>query len=428
MYQKIKNLLARRTPITKDHSGDSPRMGAWVYNQKRPIFTTYMAQAMMDDPHVQFGLRLIKGPILSSSRFRVVCENEEVRQFIVKQITRFWTRAAKYALRSMEYGWYGTEVMYRMEAMQLVFDRFRNIDPLSVRPWIKDGCLTGINVNLNNHRANSSSRVYVSNPKCFWTVHARETHRWFGRSRLYGPHIPWYEYNATDGFRDSRNLYFYKCAFDSGILRYPLGSSTKPDGTIVDNRQIAQETIDIKRNGSGLALPQSASPEKNWDWEPPTSIDLAQSFKEYGQDLKEEMWEGLGVPGEVAQAEGTGAYAGRQIPQEAFYSLLQEIVQDVITDFDEQILKPLLAINFGEFHVPYEIECFGLLRNLEEDRGNHKEDARQPIGIDEEQGQQTQNPHLSKRGSQLDMSTVCFTQSPNPKNTTFQFTHYPESS
>jgi hypothetical protein len=426
LRSQLKKILARPVPITKDHEGDSPKIGTWLFNQKRPIFTNYMAQAMMDDPHIQFGLRLIKGPILSSSRFLVQCEDEEIRQFIVKQITRFWTKGAKYALRSMEYGWYGTEIMYGMEDMQLVFDRFRNIDPINTRPWIKDGCLTGIHVTLNNQTSRTAAnqnRIYISAPKCFWTVHSRETNRWFGRSRLYGPHIPWYEYNATDGFRDSRNLYFYKCAFDAGILRFPFGSSTMPDGTIVDNRNLAQSFMDQKRNGSGMMLPMSANPEKNWDWQPPTSVDLAQSFKEYGIDLKEEMWEGLGVPGEVAQASGTGAYAGRQIPQEAFYSLLQEIVQDIITDFDEQILKPLLLVNFGEEHSTYEIECFGLLRNLEDDRGNHKEDARQPLGIDEEQGQQTQNPHLSGRGAQLNMSLLCPSSRPSELNTAWSFNH-----
>lgn len=417
LLRKWLPFLTKETPQTADYIGHSHHYAQHAFNHNRPIFTRLMAQAMLVDPHVKFGLLLIKGPILSGSRFLVKCEDEELRQFIISQITRFWTMgSAKYALRSLHFGWYGTEIMYRLEGGRLAFDRFRNLRPEDTAPVIQSGSLVGIAVR-NNRNTESGEQVdplYLPCPKAFWTVHAREMNRWWGQSRLYGAHIPWYETNSPGGFRDSRRLYFYKNAFDSGTLRYPDGATTKADGNRLDNRDLAQAFMDSIRNGSGVCLPSTTAANGAgyaWDWERPQSQDLSQSFTEYGLTLRDEVWEALGVPPEIAKAQGTGAYAGRQIPQEAFYSLLQEIVQDLITDFDEQVLANLALIGFGPDHAPYEIECFGLLRSLEEDRGNHHEDGRQPLGV-EPGGQQTANPHLSQP-PQLQMSSLVLNRHPD---------------
>jgi hypothetical protein len=405
--------LSNRTPITKDHTGSGIQYGQFLYNRKRPIFTSLLAQAMLADPHVKFGLSLIKGPVLAGSRFIVKCEREDQRQFIINQITRFWTRSARLALRYMHYGWYGTEVMYKIDGGMLTFEGLRNLNPLDGEPVILDGRLVGIQARLAGSQA-----TYIPCPKAFWTVHARENHRWYGQSRLYGAHLPWYEFNAPEGFRDSRRLFFYKNAFDGGVIRYPQGAATDIDGRREDNRIVAERLLAAYRNGAGMSLPTSPDPSKSWDWERPQAQDISASFSEYGRDLRDEIWEALGVPPEIAKAQGTGAYAGRQIPQEAFYSLLQEVDQDLISDFEEQILTPLVEINYGDSYCPYEIECFGLLRSLEEDRGSHKEEARQPLGMGmpTSGGDQTEDPHLSSRGSQLNMSELVPNRRPSTAN------------
>jgi hypothetical protein len=405
MFQSLKAMfgyVSDRTPKTAGYEGSNTALvGIWAYNRKRPLFTNWLAQAMLADPHVQFGLYLIKGPILSGSRFLVTCQNEEQRQFIVKQINRFWTRSAKLALRSMQFGWYGAEVMYRICDGRLNFDGLINLSPNDTSPIVYNSVLSGIQVRM------PQTITYLPAPKCFWTTHGREVNRWWGQSRLYGAHIPWYEYNANEGFRDSRRLFFYKNAFNGGVLYYPQGASTDVTGVRTDNRDIAQQIMDDFRNGSGMCLPRGSDAQNNWEWDAPQSQDVSASFTEYGNSLRDEVWEALGVPPEIAKAQGTGAYAGRQIPQEAFYSLLQEIVQDLIVDYDEQVIRPLVAMNFGAEHADYDIECFGLLRNLEEDRGNHKDDARQPLGSNVQGGgDQTKDAHLSNRSSQVMMSEL----------------------
>lgn len=72
----------------------------------------------------------------------------------------------------------------------------------------------------------------------------------------------------------------------------------------------------------------------------------------------------MGIPPEIARAEGTGAYAGRFVPQQAFYSTLQSMLQWLIGDADEQIFRRLVIHNFGDDE--YEIIPFPLIDSLEE--------------------------------------------------------------
>ena len=67
------------------------------------------------------------------------------------------------------------------------------------------------------------------------------------------------------------------------------------------------------------------------------------------------------------KAEGTGAYAGRRIPMEAFYAMLQEILFWLITDVDQQVLRQLVAVNFGP-QLEYEIVPFGLVTPSQEEQ------------------------------------------------------------
>ena len=102
-----------------------------------------------------------------------------------------------------------------------------------------------------------------------------------------------------------------------------------------------------------------------WEVETAVGIPVPDGLIEYGEILGDEIWEGLGIPPEVVSADGTGAFAGRRIPQQAFYSVLQEIINEHIIDADEQIFRNLVHMNFGP--VDYEINTISLLDTLQEE-------------------------------------------------------------
>ena len=221
-------------------------------------------------------------------------------------------------------------------------------------------------VRNSRESASSKRKIFIGGPKAFWHVHWRDHHPWFGRSRLVGSFPPWWETWTDDGYRDIRRLYFHKYAFDGGTIYYPPGSTPDQNNVRRPNLDIARDAFEKKKTGGITFLPNTTD-EGNRQWEvlPPHIASAPPGLLEYGQELRDEILEGMGVPPEVARAEGAGAFAGRRVPQQAFYAILQELVQWLISDADSQLFQPLVSLNFGKNHHRYEIKPHGLLDQAE---------------------------------------------------------------
>lgn len=378
MYGGITNLHpSQLLGLAKTAEYEPPDTGlaAHLFHPNRPFFTLQAVDAMLSDARVVFGLKLIRGPILSNARFIINTKNNLLKEFLVTQVNRFWRTSAAIALRNLDYGYLGTEVLYRAYDSRLQFDKLKFLHPHTTRVVTRKGEMLGLEVT----RVGNIPKLFLSNPKCLWTVHQRDQHNWYGRSLLRGAFLAWNEIWCDHGYRDQRRLWFYKNAYAGIRVGYPSGSAPAEasDGTTTPKpyRIIAQEIIDKSVSGTGIAYPMGGE----WEFEDARPIAIPEGLLEYGDQLRDEIWEGMGIPPEVARAEGTGAFAGRRIPQQAFYSVLQEIVQDLITDFDEQVLQPLVRMNFGS-NEDYEIECFGLLRTTpEEESEGVEQGASEPI-------------------------------------------------
>lgn len=180
-----------------------------------------------------------------------------------------------------------------------------------------------------------------------------------------------------------RRQWFHRNAFTGPVITYPRGASppVNQSGTTVDpvsNQRLALQMIDKYISGNGLAIPADVG----WEVQTPQSMSVPEGLLEYGDSLRDEEWEGMGIPPEVARAEGTGAFGGRRVPQQAFYAILQDLTQGIITDFDAQILRPLVALNFGGIE-DYEIQVFGLLRETGEEQEGQIEQSQNDSLVDQ---------------------------------------------
>lgn len=336
----------------------------------RPPFTAAVISAMLTDPRVIYGLWLIKGPILSNAHVKVDCPNETVRQYVIDQINRFWTNSAVRALKAIEWGYASGEVIYREKDGLVQFDELRDFHSPDVRIVVKDGNAVG--VELRNTRT-KHSRLFFGFPKTFLHTHWREKARYYGLSRLYGVHIPWWEIWSDGGYRDIRRLWYYKNSFEGGTMRHPPGQSrTEQEGVLKSNRDIARELIEKKRTGGVLTLPNTPAGDSGnyaWEYEPPQANVAPEGLLEYGETLRDEILEALGIPPEIVSSggdQGFGSSTGRQVPQMAFYAILQELLQWLVTDLDDYILRPLVRIVFGEGADNYELLPFKLSEDLNE--------------------------------------------------------------
>ena len=117
------------SPLTADYLPEG-YTGMFLFARNRPPFSGTVIREMMSDPRVIFGLWLIKGPILSNSRFKIDCDDEKVTKYLIENVTRFWRNSAARALKSIEWGYSASEVLYRVVEGKIHFDILKDIHSL----------------------------------------------------------------------------------------------------------------------------------------------------------------------------------------------------------------------------------------------------------------------------------------------------------
>jgi hypothetical protein len=354
---------------------------------------------MLRDPHVWYGMELLKGPIISKAKYTVESDDAEVMEYVDRQIKNFWSCGIAMALDCLAWGYCSGEIIYEFnESLGTIdYKDFKFIHQQDVKAVTKDGELVA--VQIKRARKNSycdmgasstnewaeAQETYLRPPKCVWFVHDKKYNRWYGRSRLEGAFDSWWEMWMPKGFRGIRHSWFYNYAYSGGVLYYPDGSTQDPEtGDEIPNSVIAQELLDRKETGSSLALPNKTGDNRDWEWEEPSGNKAPEGLMEYGEALRDEMWEGIGVPPEVAKQEDGGSFAGRRVPQQAFYSFLQEIANDICFSFDEQVIKPLVKLAFGS-GIDYKIVPISILQTLQEEEMGLVSGEVGEAGMEEEQ-------------------------------------------
>lgn len=371
--------LTNPVPMTADYQPPTIYGMNWFWMQNRPPFNPIVrVPEMTQDPRVIFGLDTIKGPLNARARFYVDCDDTSVKEFLVNNITRFWRTSVNIPLQGVEWGWSGSEVMYkRDESGQIRFDRLVHLQPRDVKARTTDGRLTSIGVKgVTGH----TGEIRLGGMKGFWYTHWREQHRWHGRSRLFGAYPAWLEYWTPDGARDMRRLFFHKYAYDGGTAWYPVQNVLLPDGSEASSKEIMREAVEKKKSGGMYFFP--AAPDPNTPWfriDPPTTQPPPTGLMEYMNELEAEIFSGMVIPKEILSASETGSgYSGRLIPLQAFFYSLQQIVNTLISDVDAQILRPLVRLNFGR--VPeYEIIPLPLHQNHQFEGGNRQDLQQEPV-------------------------------------------------
>jgi len=340
------------------------------YSHHFPFFTYTVIPLMLRDPHIRFGLNMLKSPITTYTKFltqqqadspqiqsavanqdlifpfKIKAKNEEDEQYIVDQYNRFWVGGLNEALRAFEWGFSGSQIRYERDIKgRVAFHRLSYYKAMRTR--------------MKLNRRNDMIGMYLVDtkqtipfPKAFWHVHDRQENRVYGASRLIGAHVPWHETWTYGGARDIRRLWFFKNSFDSGILRFPASGATNDEGgNPVPNQEVAVTMMENRLSGAYFVLPNTKNgdgKDYEWEYEGPSAPVTPTNLMDYPKELKYEMLEGLGIPPEVLesmQSQGLGSSTGRMIPLLLYMSTLHPLTMDIIFDVKQQIIQPLLLAN-----------------------------------------------------------------------------------
>lgn len=399
---EVKKLL---NLYTKDYRGptwNSGLYGTVITNSKLIFYRSYVP-LMLKDPHLWFGMELLKGPIISKAKYIVESADATVQEYVQRQIDLFWKRGVAKALDCLSWGYNGCEIVYDFNHDKgwVEFKDLEYIHPRDCRPVTRNGKLIAMQV--RNSSKEHSEPIYLKRPKFLWTVNEPMYNKWYGRSKLEGAFDSWWEAWGQKGYRAIRHLWFYKNAFSGGTLYFPDGSTPDPEtGAEISNAIIAQEMLDRKETGGSLALPQKTGDNREWEWEEAKGNPIPEGLLEYGDLLRDEMWEGIGVPPEVARQEDSGGFAGRRVPQQAFYSMSQQTADNMCYNFDEQCIRHNVNRLFGP--VDYLITPISILQTLQEEEmglvtgklpgqgGGEVDENGQPIEEEEQELDEEGNP------------------------------------
>ena len=360
---------------------------AYMFHGRLPPFSVFRHVPMMEkEPRIQLAMEYIKGTITSRAMFYVdetgsergpedehrfgVEDGEQpaskMKKFIMEQLQRWWTTSARSQMMALDYGFFGAEVNYCIRNNMTSFHSMTRIAPMDCSPVSLDGDLVGMVV--KNHTG--VGRVYIGGPKKLWHVQRREQNKFWGRSRYAAAYDPWMDLVHEGGAKDIKRLYFHKNVYQGDTIYFPAdGITLLPDGTTEPAAKTAQRLVTQKRTGAAISLPSLFDESGNRLWEIVNheTGSAGQQLLDNIDKLKDEMTEGIGVPRELIEAAETGSgYSGRKVPQDAFHGMLAEILFWMVHDFDEQVIKPLVRMNFGITEPNYQIIPFGLVEEPSE--------------------------------------------------------------
>ena len=137
------------------------------------------------------------------------------------------------------------------------------------------------------------------------------------------------------------------------------------------NAEIARTMVDQLRTGGTLFIPRQVGPQANvnpWEYVPGGVGASPEGLLEYGRDLDEEIWQGMGILPEIINAPETGTLGngGRSIPMDGFNAILHSVFCESVTDIIKQIAHPLVVLNFGREKSYFVVKPTGLLKDANE--------------------------------------------------------------
>lgn len=356
----LRGFFSRRSKTQPERprtAGYSPLPSHW-WNQTRdlPLFTFGTIRTMLLDGGVRLALGARAAPISSVEWAHkegqqwvpgIQSRKPEVAAFIERQLNRVWLNHLPSILSAQVWGWSAGEITLRLTEHDLVeIDRLEPRQATDCRMLVSDGQPWGIRVD----RVEGAGQVDLAFPRAWFHAHEPEAGEVYGRSALLGAYSPWADKWLNGGALDVRRLFMHKDAYGGQDLGYPEGFSYDENGQEIPNRDIARQIVEQMISGGVITRPSTRDDKGNELWPLNRAVvpSNPQHILQYPKDLDAEIRRGIGVPDDVIDSDGTGAWAGKRVPLSAFYTSLDGWVRSIVSDLSEQVFDRLVMLNFGK--------------------------------------------------------------------------------
>lgn len=360
----------------------------WRYPRDIPPLVNVTARQMLNDSTVQLGLAARIAPILSCQfAYKdgdkwvdgVRASSPQVGEFVHKQLQRIWKNGLSQILYwGQIWGHSAAEIVRRTNRMgQQEIDYLLTRESQDVRPILKEGKVDG--VRFLKVVGVESGHVDLSFPNCLWHAHNPMPGFHFGTSVLTAPYSPWWDKHMQHGALDVRRLFMTKDSYRGARVRYPSGTTEiyQPDGSTktTPNNEIAHQIVENIKSGAVFSLPGDYDANGNplWAIEEAVVANNPQHIFQYVTELDAEILNAMGIADDVLKSEATGSWAGKAVPQQATYCILEQWLCDILRDVNRPI-EPLVEVNFGPGH-QYEITTKPLAEQMLEQQNQGQKDG-----------------------------------------------------
>lgn len=380
-----------KKPSKPRTSGYKPIVQHWgAQPRDLPLFHAfYHVPVMMLEPTVRLGLAMRAGPLCQVEfaykegedwKPGIESADQMVAAFVERNMKRIWGNYIGGMLDAQKWGWAAAEVVLKqtsgghVEVAELLH---RNAN--DVRPITQNGKVSG--VRFFRIEGAEHNRVDLPFPYCLWHPFRPEAGQYFGTSICKGAFSPFWDKWMDGGALDVRRLFMHKDAYGGVDVSYPEGFTEIPvaPGSLevrsVPNRDIAREMAEQVKAGGVTSRPNSYNAQGKEEWTITRASVPANPahILTYPKDLDTEIYRGMEIPDDVLEStDGAGgAWAGKTVPQGAFYTGLELWLRGLINDIKLQVMDPLVRMNFGR-DVWYEITTKPLALQATESQGKDK--------------------------------------------------------
>jgi hypothetical protein len=315
-----------------------------------------------------------------------ISHNPNVAAFVLDHAIRYWQNAVPMIQEGYAYGWLPGEHMYHEVNGVLSWERLKDFHPHDA--FILTVEYRPVGIRVKNIREKQPVELWFATgaipAKACWYPHRPRFNQFYGRSQLIGAWRPWRRLGWRDAVEQVIDAAIYRAGYKGPVVRHPKEDmqtalngvpATQRDGQgnpRRSSRDVARQIVEWAKAGAGFTLSSEKYPVAQgggdkWSVEFPDHVMDVRPLIEAAKYLEDQIFYGVGVPPELVRAGGTGSgYSGRSIPREAFLSKQQQIANAILELFVDQVLKPLVLWNFGDF--PFQIKCKSLLKSQAEAR------------------------------------------------------------
>lgn len=359
LVDQFGNPLATKKPTTRHYRPIDTRISTPI--RDLPPLTLWTIEAMLREPMIQLCLPMREAPLLKMEIAYlegknwvsgVRCDDPAIGNFAFKQILRIWNYIFCLTDASQKYGWSAAEVMLELDNDTGLLEVHCLVGrhPRDVRLMLKDGCPSGVQFLRTNIRGGKP--VELEFPRAVFHAHFPQAGEWYGTSILNGAYSPWWDKWMRGGAADIRRLFMHKDAYGGADMTYPQGEVEMPDGSIIKNKDIAREVVEQMQTGAVTTRPYEIDEHGNNKWQltRATVPGNPQHILQYPKDLDDEIRRGMGIPDDVVTSDSTGSWDGKSHSVFSFLGTLDKWGASLLRDIKEQIIDPLIKINFGDGH------------------------------------------------------------------------------